>query len=207
MLRNRHEVRILLQQLGPHPHRNYRHEAGWQWPNRGSGTAAEAGIGRRPEDSSAAARASSCTVLDWGHRLPPMQHGCAGSPRAAARGPLIIRQRPPNTEDRSARHPATAFRHPYPAPRPRGPGWARRARASAPAQPRRRTHACRAASRVLVPTADRSPRLPADAQDDEGDREPDEWVGGVDTDRHGSGAGDNRQTDVGVGAGVVAVGN
>jgi hypothetical protein len=39
------------------------------------------------EDPSASARTSPPTVLDWGHRLPPKQHGRAGCPPAAAGRP------------------------------------------------------------------------------------------------------------------------
>jgi hypothetical protein len=78
------------------------------------------------EDSSASARASSRTVLDWGQRLPPMQHGCAVSPLAAARGPLKIRQGAPNAEDHSEttvpRRPSDTPTQPLARTDPGGPG-------------------------------------------------------------------------------------
>jgi hypothetical protein len=45
-------------------------------------------VASMPVRNATAARASSRTVLDWGHILPPIQHGCAGCLPATARGPL-----------------------------------------------------------------------------------------------------------------------
>ena len=52
-----------------------------------------------------------------------------------------------------------------------------------------------------------APGLPRDAQDDERDREADERVSDVQAERHDGGGRDDRQRDVGVGAGVFAVGD
>src|SRR5215208_5537988 len=59
----------------------------------------------------------------------------------------------------------------------------------------------------VVARADGAPGLPGDAQDDERDREPDERVGDGEADGDDGGAGDDGEADVGVGAGVGAVGD
>jgi hypothetical protein len=58
--------------------------------------------------------------------------------------------------------------------------------------------------RVLA-GADRLPGIPGDADDDEGDREPDQRVGDVQTDRDDERAQGDAEADEAVGAGVIAV--
>lgn len=55
--------------------------------------------------------------------------------------------------------------------------------------------------------ADGLPGPPCDAQDDQGDGEADEWIGDLQPKPDDGGGRDDGQRDVGVGAGVVAVGD
>src|SRR5687768_6444184 len=56
-------------------------------------------------------------------------------------------------------------------------------------------------------SAHRLPRLPGDAQDDERDAEADERISNVEPNGDDDGAGDNTEAHVGIGSGVVAVGD
>src|SRR5512133_325359 len=60
---------------------------------------------------------------------------------------------------------------------------------------------------MMIVAADRAPRAPCDAQDDERDGQADEGVGDRGAQRDDRGRGDDAQRYVGVGAGVVAVGD
>ena len=60
---------------------------------------------------------------------------------------------------------------------------------------------------VRDPVADRPPRLPGDAEDHRRDGESDQRVGHVESERDHHGTENDSETDVGVGAGVVAVGH
>ena len=60
---------------------------------------------------------------------------------------------------------------------------------------------------VRVAAAHGPPRVPGDLDNDDGDREPDQWVGDLQADRDRDRAGDHREADVGIGSGVVAVGD
>ncbi len=62
-------------------------------------------------------------------------------------------------------------------------------------------------SLVRVPVAHGPPRLPGDAHDEDADPEPDQRVGDLKAAGDGSGAGDHREADVGIGARVAAVGD
>ncbi len=55
--------------------------------------------------------------------------------------------------------------------------------------------------------ADRPPRLPRDAQDDERDREPDQWIAELEAERDDDRAADDSERDETVGACVIAVGD
>ena len=60
---------------------------------------------------------------------------------------------------------------------------------------------------LVLAGPDRPPRLPGDSQDHGGDPEPDQRIEDLGAESDRDGAGDHRQADVGVGAGVVAVGD
>jgi hypothetical protein len=60
---------------------------------------------------------------------------------------------------------------------------------------------------VLAVGTDGLPALPGDAQDHQRDRQAHDRIQDGGADRDGCRAGDHRQADVGVGAGVVAVGD
>ena len=62
-------------------------------------------------------------------------------------------------------------------------------------------------SGVRDPVVDRSPRLPGDAEDHRRDRESDERVGHIESERDHQRTENDSQTDVGVGASVVAIGH
>ena len=59
----------------------------------------------------------------------------------------------------------------------------------------------------VVAPADGEPGLPGDAEDDQGDRQADQGVGDAEAECDDHCARDHREADVGVGAGVVAVGD
>src|SRR5215212_9754345 len=60
---------------------------------------------------------------------------------------------------------------------------------------------------VSVRAPDRAPGVPGDLEDDRGDREADQRVRDRRAQRDHGRARDNRQTDVGIGAGMVAIGD